>query len=254
MSSSSEFRAARPDTAGPTAVAPAESAAGAGLRSLPLPELRRGGWTRLGGSSVLGDQLTESLLGELAEQARSAATAQGYAVGWAQGRREAAAEAAEREAVVAARRAAEDERREAEHREALAGIGRAADEVRGLLADLAGSLEEQGTELAFALVAELLGHQVRLEGGADVVRRVLAVLPDRPLATVRLSPAAADSPAATELAERGVEVRRDAALGRGDAVVECDGSIVDLRLDRALERVRAALDVASDGASGVAER
>ena len=47
------------------------------------PELRVGNWTRLGGSTVLGDQVTESMLDVLAERTRDAARAQGYATGWA---------------------------------------------------------------------------------------------------------------------------------------------------------------------------
>ncbi|MEQ6901950.1 FliH/SctL family protein [Nocardioides sp. YIM 152588] len=241
MSSSSE-RVTAP-ASGPAVVVGADAA---GLAPVALPELRRGSWTRLGGSSVLGDELTESLLGGLADQARDAATAQGYAVGWAQGRREAAAEAAEQARLVDADRAAEDARREAEHRVAVEALATAAAEVRGVLAGLAADLEAQGTELAWALVEELLGHQIRAEAGADVVRRVLAVLPEEPLATVRLHPDVVGIAAAAELADRGLTVRTDRGLAPGDAVVECDGSVVDLRLDRARERVRRALGADPD--------
>ncbi|MFI2706612.1 hypothetical protein ACH5WX_03620, partial [Nocardioides sp. CER28] len=75
---------------------------------LPLAELPRDGWTDT-------NALARTVLGEVAERARAEAHAQGYAVGWARGRRDAqeaaavAAEQAEQE-----RRAAE-ERRQGEH-------------------------------------------------------------------------------------------------------------------------------------------
>ena len=70
MSSSSEARSTcRP-------AAPAEP-----------PDLRTGVWTRLGDDRVLGDAVTEAVLGALAERTRDAAQAQGYAVGWAEGQR-----------------------------------------------------------------------------------------------------------------------------------------------------------------------
>ncbi|HEY1134125.1 MAG TPA: hypothetical protein VGE77_06075, partial [Nocardioides sp.] len=56
-----------------------------------LPELRTGNWTRRGGPGVLGDPVTEELMDALATSTRAAAQSQGYAVGWAQGRRDAAA-------------------------------------------------------------------------------------------------------------------------------------------------------------------
>ncbi len=58
--------------------------------ALPTPELRDGSWTRFGNGTVLGDAVTEQVLAGLATNARRAASAQGYAVGWADGRREAA--------------------------------------------------------------------------------------------------------------------------------------------------------------------
>lgn len=219
----------------------AGTAAGPSLRAMPTPELRTGEWTRHGGSSVLGDTVTESVLGGLAAEARAAATAQGYAVGWAQGRRAAAAEADRR---AEERRAAEQEqerRRDGEHADALAALAAAADQVRGVLDDLAARLEEQGTDLAWAVVTELLGHELRIEGGADVVRRVLRVLPPSPVATVRLHPDVAATAAADDLVARGLTVRPDPTLGVADALVEHDDSVVDLRIDAARERIREAL-------------
>lgn len=203
------------------------------------PELRVGQWTRLGGSSVLGDAVTESMLDGLATKAREAARAQGYAVGWAEGRRAAAEQAAAEEAERSARHQAAESRRQAEHDAAVTALGRAAEQVRGLLDDLAAAVEQQASDLACALTAEILGTHV---ASADVIVRVLQVLPVVPVGRVRLHPAVVPTEAARDLAARGVEVVADATLGRADALVESpDGSVTDLRIDTAMARVREVL-------------
>ncbi|MFD1251141.1 hypothetical protein ACFQ3F_25345 [Nocardioides ginsengisoli] len=207
--------------------------------ALRLPELRIGAWTRYGGTTVLGDGITESLLGGIAEEAREAARAQGYSVGWAEGRRAAAEEAAVEQAARATRDAEVEARRDAEHRAALAALGEAAERVRELLDDLAHAVEAQATDLAWSLTTTLLGLQVDRMGPQDVVTRVLQVLPPAPIGTVRLHPAVAASDAARDLVDRGLEVVADAALDSADAVVEgSDGSVVDLRIAEAMARVR----------------
>lgn len=206
------------------------------------PELRVGNWTRLGGSAVLGDQVTESMLDVLAERTRSAAQAQGYAVGWAEGRRAAAEQAAREEAERAARHAAAEARRVAEHREAVDALGRAAEQVRGLLDGLATAIEEQASDLAFALTAEVLGARAGSATGPEVVARVLQVLPAVPVGRVRLHPSLAADDAVRALTGRGLEVVADAGLSRADALVESpDGSVTDLRVGEAMERVREVL-------------
>ncbi|GAB3860831.1 hypothetical protein GCM10028801_24080 [Nocardioides maradonensis] len=211
------------------------------MRHLEMPELRHGEWTRRGGAAVLGDAATETLLAGLAEQTREAAQAQGYAVGWAEGRRAAAAEARAVQDRVDAARAAEDVVRRQEHAAALAALAEAAEQVRGLLGDLAGTIEAQATELAWALTEELVGHEVRSADAVDTVRRVLAVLPDGPLATVSLHPSVVGDAVVRDLVGRGVRVVADAALGRADALVEADGAVTDLRIGDALARVREVL-------------
>ncbi|MDQ6523500.1 hypothetical protein RB608_07825 [Nocardioides sp. LHD-245] len=218
------------------------SSESAALPRPDLPELRVGTWTRLGGDTVLGDAVTESLLAGLATDARDAARAQGYAVGWAEGRRAAAEQAAGEEAVRASAHAVAEERREAEHRAALDALGRAAEQVRGLLDDLVRTVEDQATALAWSLTTTLIGTQVARLVPADVVARVLQVLPPAPVGRVRLQPAVAASPAAQELVSRGLEIVADPALGPADALVEAvDGSVVDLRIREAMARVREVL-------------
>lgn len=210
--------------------------------ALPLPELRVGTWTRLGSSNVLGDPVTESLLGGIAAEARDAARAQGYAVGWAEGRRTAAAEAAVEEARRVTLHTEAETRREAEHRAALDALGGAAEQVRGLLDDLARAIEDQAVDLAWSLTTTVLGLQVARMGPQDVVARVLQVLPPAPVGTVRLHPSVAGSPAAQDLLSRGLDVVADPGLGSADAVVEAvDGSVVDLRVREAMARVREVL-------------
>jgi flagellar assembly protein FliH len=209
------------------------------LDTLPTPELRSGAWTSH------GDHVTESLLAQVAAEARAAAQAQGYSVGWAQGRRAAEAAAGEQAQAMAreaAARAAEAEaRREAEHAAALANLARAADEVRGLLVGLVARVEEQATTLAWELTSALVEREVTVAGEADVVRRVLDSLPADTIGTVRLHPSVAGSEAAAGLREAGLTVVSDPSLGRADALVERDGSVADLRISEALARVRQVL-------------
>ena len=212
-------------------------------RSAERPDLRSGVWTRLGHSSVLGDDVTEQALGRLAERARTAARAQGYAVGWAEGRKEAQARAEENAAAAAVRAAERDAEREAEHRRAVATLQAAAAELRGAVAEACERVAAQATDLAFELTRELVGHELSVDEdpGAGVVRRVLAALPATHVATVRLHPAVTESAAARTLAEQGVTLTADPALAPDDAIVEIDEAAIDLRVESALDRLRQAL-------------
>lgn len=204
-----------------------------------LPELRTGDWTRLGSNAVLGDAVTEQTLARLAESTRVAAGSQGYAVGWAEGQR-AAREVARVDAeAVAAANAEAQARRAAEHAAAVAALEAAAADLRAAVAGVCATLEEQATDLACQLTEELVGHELTA-GSSDVVRRVLALLPTNPVARVRLHPA--DLPdGMAGLAEHGVTVVADPGLTRGDALVEVDEHVLDLRLETAMQRVREAL-------------
>jgi flagellar assembly protein FliH len=204
------------------------------LATLPTPDLPAADWTDT-------TTLARTVLGDLAESARAEAQAQGYAVGWARGRRDAqAAAAAEADQAEQARREAEA-RREHEHRAAVAALRDAADQVRGAVAELRARVEEQGTDLALALTETLLARELSVLTEADVVQRVLAVASGGTTATVRLHPSVAGSVDAKELLDAGLVVIADSGLDRADAVVEADGSITDLRIDAALDRLREAL-------------
>jgi len=216
------------------------------VSGLSTPELRNGQWTRLGDVSVLGDRVTESVLGGVADRVRAAATAEGYAVGWAQGTRDAGAAADEAMRLQAIDHTAAEARRDAEHRAAVAALGQAADEVRSQLRRLTEAVEEQATALAWAITEEILGREVASAGGPDVVRRVLDVLPVSALARVRLHPDVARAPEVRELVDRGLDVVADPTLEPPDALVEWDGAVVDLRIGEAMARVHAVLFAPKD--------
>jgi flagellar assembly protein FliH len=201
---------------------------------LPLPDLPAADWADTG-------ELARTVLGEIAETARSEAQAQGYAVGWARGRRDGqAAATAAAEKAEHARREAES-RREDEHRAAVTALRQAAQQVRGLLTELCTSIEEQGTDLAWAITETLLARELTAVGEADAVRRVLSVLPGSPTATVRLHPSVAGSVEAAELKDAGLVVVADPALDLADAVVTSDGAVTDLRIADAMDRLREVL-------------
>ncbi|WP_370290450.1 FliH/SctL family protein [Nocardioides sp.] len=207
-----------------------------------LPELRVGTWTRLGASNVLGDQVTESLLDGIAAEARDAARAQGYAVGWAEGRRAAELRAAAEDAERAHRVAQDDLRREAEHRAALAALAEAAAEVRTLADAYADALAEQAADLVLAMTTEIVGARLAAVTPADTIARVVAVLPEAAVGRVHLHPSLVDDDAVAVLRERGLEILTDAGLERHDAIVEtADGAVVDLRVGAAMKRLREVL-------------
>ena len=220
--------------------------AASGATALPTPELRGGSWTRFGAGSVLGDAVTEQALSGLAETTRHAARAQGYATGWAEGRRAAAAAAAVDAAEAETRRAADDERREAEHRARLTALTTAAHGFAEATQSIAQDLEDQALHLARELTELIVGHELATSAdpAADVVRRVLAVLPHGAATTVRVHPEVAAAVATTLGAEpvsEQVVVAADPTLAPHDAVVETATQVVDLGIAAALTRVREAL-------------
>lgn len=218
-----------------------EQAATVGL--LSTPELRTGTWTRFGGERGLGDPVTEEVLSGLAETTRAAARAQGYATGWAEGRREAATEAAAQRAEVEQAHREAEARREAEHRAAVEALGRAAALLQQQVAATATEVEEHALALALELTETLVGHELATAADpvGDVVRRVMAVLPQGLPVTVRLAPSVVGDPAVATLREQGVTVAADPALDPHDALVESTVEAVDLRIRGALDRVREVL-------------
>lgn len=214
---------------------------------LATPELRSGDLTRFGDASALGDAVTEHVLGNLVAEARQAARAQGYAVGWAEGRRAAAAQAAqetaEREAQDAERRA----RAEREHLELLRSVAAAAQALAGAADEARARVEDQAVDLARELTETMVGHELRSapDTAADVAARVLAEAPVGAAYELRVHPATAAALTGPELSaaftDTGVRVVPDPTLAFADAVVEIDDRVLDLRVTAALERVREVL-------------
>ena len=204
--------------------------------SVALPELRTGEWTRFGNSAVLGDSITEQTLSTLAESTRIAAGSQGYAVGWTEGQRAARVVALAEAEAVQAEHARAEARRADEHAAAIAALNDATRQLQHAVAGICSTIENQASELAWELTRELVGYE--LSGpGIDVLRRVLALTPTEDIVRVRLHPADLGA-AAGDLDLVAVP---DPALDRGDALVEIDAHVLDLRIEPALQRVREAL-------------
>ncbi len=208
-----------------------------------VSDLRTGAWTRLGTGGSLGDAVTESVLGGIAQRSHQAARAQGYATGWAEGRRVALARAeAEAEAV---RRDADVERgrREAEHASALAALEVAAEQMRARMTEALEALADRTVEVALELTEAILGREVATatDPGADALRRALAMVDPTIPATVRLHPEDRMTLDPATLDGRTVVVREDPTLQRGDAVVETEDTLVDATIAAALGRVREVL-------------
>lgn len=222
---------------------PAPAASTSTWPAAERPDLRHGVWTRLGEGRVLGDGPTEAILGGLAERTRAAAQAEGYAVGWAAGQQAALRRAAERESAAAAETGLREAARAREHALAVAALEKAAAALSAAATEVAARIGEQAAELAFELTRTLVGHElaVAADPGADVVARVLAVLPSGSGAAVRLHPSIVAGVDGAGLAEHGVEVVADPTLDQHDAVVETGTTAIDLRVSEAMDRLREAL-------------
>jgi len=213
------------------------------IKAAPANDLRSGAWTRFGSGDVLGDAVTETILGGLAERSHQAARAQGYVTGWAEGRRLALARATEEAESV--RRAAEldRDRRDAEHAQALAALDAAVAQVQVQLAEALADLADRVVPVALDLAAAIVGREVATatDPGADALQRALTQVDPAVAVTVRMHPEDRALLDPTLLAERTVTVVADPSLSRGDAVAETPDHVVDATLATALERVRGVL-------------
>lgn len=232
MNSSPEARVLRKDEAA-SAIAPRSGG-----------ELRRGRWTRLGASTVLGDSTTERILEGLAERAVQAGRAQGYARGWTEGRRAGQAEALAEAALAGRVRAEEKVVRQQEHDLAVQALESAARELRDRLDDACAAIEARVVDTALGLAEAVVGRElvVATDPGTDAVRRALRVLPhDVHSFVLRLHPEDASRVDPSALDGFSVTVVADTRLARGDAVAETDTVVVDASIGAALERVREVL-------------
>ena len=191
--------------------------------------------------------VTEATVRQANLRGDAEAHAMGYAAGWAEGRRAAAA-------------AALDEIEQVKARGLVAEAANAAviDRAVGALAAAAARLDQRATPdleelerivvaVAFALAEAVVGRElaVATEPGGDAIARALAVAPASGPVTLRLHPADLATLAETggvagvlTVAGRTVTVGPDPSLEPGDAVAECDTTTVDARLGAALDRMR----------------
>jgi flagellar assembly protein FliH len=177
---------------------------------------------------------------------RTAARAEGYAVGWAQGMREA------RDVTAAAKQRAELEflrmlrERDTEIGRGLRAVSAAAGEVRATTVQRSEEIADFIMSAAVDLAEAILGATVSADvvGAANTaVARALAQFPMGAAAvTVRLSPEDHATLTASGTAEltagQDVTLVADPRLARGDAVAENPITTVDATLSAALERVR----------------
>ncbi|HET7327455.1 MAG TPA: FliH/SctL family protein [Nocardioidaceae bacterium] len=206
-------------------------------------ELRSGLWTRLGSHNVLGDAVTEQTLESLAQRTRLAAKAQGYAVGWAEGRQAAQARAEEEAREARLRREQELRRASAEQADATAALLRAAARLEESFSSACTRVEERAVELALILTEAILDREAAAasDPGAEALRRALALVPAGCSATVRLHPTDLAGLDRSALPADTVTLVGDPTLARGDAVAETDTLVVDAAISTAMARVREAL-------------
>jgi flagellar assembly protein FliH len=189
---------------------------------------------------------------ELVAEARATARAQGYAAGWAEGKRQATAAAQtslDHAAVTAATATADLATRLDRTLTAVAGAARSLEQRA---AQTSAEAAELILSAGLALAEALVGHELAVSRtpGEDAVRRALALAPIGRPVLVRLHPAdhavLAAAGAQREVDGRTVTLLADPVVGPGDAVAECDATTIDARLGAALDRVR---DLLTDSAA-----
>jgi flagellar assembly protein FliH len=192
---------------------------------------------------VLGDRVTENVLGGLGEQVLRAARAQGYAAGWAEGRRR-AAEQVEDDRVERLRLAEQDRLDTQVARDkALVALARATDDFHEQLATSDDELTTHAVTLALEIAEAVVGRELAISAdpGADAVRRALRKVSPTATVTVHLHPDDRAALDLTVLGDRRVSLVDDPGLARGDAVLKTDTGIVDATIGAALARVREVL-------------
>lgn len=181
---------------------------------------------------------------------RRIAKAAGYAAGWASGRRTAKVEAEAIAREVEAENQRFAQQRSAALQRAVATVAAAATALERRAVPTATDLEDQLVSAAFMLAEAVLGRELALAAspGRDAVARALDLVPVGRPVLVRIS--LADYTTLTDqtghegplvIDGRTVTFLPDASLASGDAVAECDATVVDARLSAALLRVGEAL-------------
>lgn len=220
-----------------------------GVDTAPVPsldgssDLRRGRWTRLGDGAIRGDAVTEAALADLTERSRMAARAQGYAAGWAEGRRKAVEDAEQErlERTMALDAAAAQARRA--QTGLVAGLTAAVERVGVDVTERWDELKDHALDLALLVAEAVLQRELAVvdDVAAEALRRALADIPVTTSVAVRLNPVDLGGLDPRVVAERPVRLVADATVGTGEAYVETETSTVDATISGALQRVREAL-------------
>jgi flagellar assembly protein FliH len=180
--------------------------------------------------------------GDLVDEVREAARAEGYAAGWAEGRRNAAVETRARAAAVAAEIGAAERARHERHASALQAVAGAATTLERRVLPVLDEFSDAILTAALVLAEAVVGRELAVagDGGAVALRRALDLAPQQRPVTVRLHPedlvTLSLAGSAVEIDGRTVTLVPDASVGRGGAIADCDATEVDARLGAALDR------------------
>ncbi|MEU8657983.1 FliH/SctL family protein [Actinoplanes philippinensis] len=186
---------------------------------------------------------------EAVERALQQARTTGYAEGWAQGKRDAAAanEAAAARAVAAAE--AYDQRRATALASAVNALGRAVTGLEDQLMPTFTELQEVVLASAWELAEAIVGRTLRddPDRGADALRRAMTAAPEHGDVIVNLHPddfrnlVGEGSAEDFDFQGRRITLRPDPGLQPGDAVAETGTATVDATIAAAVARAREAL-------------
>ncbi|MCI0156929.1 hypothetical protein KNO15_09510 [Leifsonia shinshuensis] len=196
--------------------------------------------------------LTVPVLAETEDQhaAADAARARGFASGYADGRREAAAEQAAWRAEAELARAAETEAAAARVAVLAHALRSAAVELQEATVPVLADVEDSLVAAAFELAEAVVGHALadRLAAAQAAVARVFAGAPTGELTVLRLNPddlellgaaGTGDGTGAPTL--HGVTAVADPLLTPGDAIGGLPTGWLDARIRSALDRAKEAL-------------
>lgn len=195
--------------------------------------------------AVAFEPLTVPVIAETEQEraAMAAARSRGYAAGYAEGRRAAAAEQERWVAEAEDARAAESA--EAADRVAVlaAALRTAAVELREATVPVLAEAEAALTAAAFELATAVVGVALedRLSAARAAVARVQAAGAPGAVPVVRLHPDDVAALQESGFAAEGMQLVADATLRRGDAVGELPNGWLDARIHSALQRAKEAL-------------
>jgi flagellar assembly protein FliH len=202
-------------------------------------------------------EVTSGVPDRLVESAREDARATGYAVGWAQGMRDAYARMAEEAAQIRDRATELEDHRVAEVARGLRALDRAAADLEKRTIPSIEHLEDTVIDMAVAIAQAVLGHELRRRSDRVIIQamaRILALVPSNEPVTLRLAPEDHAALAVHEAIEtlsstRTINIVAAPELAPGDVVATCAATEIDARVEPALERIRELLS-----SSGIEDR